>query len=197
MDYNSIYKNKNLFGTEPHWLVRKILKYKKSGTVLDIGAGQGRNSLFLAKNGFEVTAIDTAAEGIKKIQESVARDGLSVETEIADINGFKFEKQYDVIVVLFALQHLIKDDVPVLLEKINGHTALYGLNVVAAFTTEGDFYKLQRNRKYFYPAPGQLKETYKDWNVLEWEEKQSTAFQKDKEGRQLKNLTSFLISQKR
>ena len=47
-------QHENPFGTEPVKVVGAILKYQQSGTALELGAGDGRDALFLAANGFEV-----------------------------------------------------------------------------------------------------------------------------------------------
>jgi len=52
---------------KPNTTLEKFLPLIPKGRALDIGAGQGRNSIFLAKNGFEVEAIDLIPEGLKKM----------------------------------------------------------------------------------------------------------------------------------
>jgi tellurite methyltransferase len=45
--------------------VKKLVnEYLRSGTAVDLGCGAGRDSIFLAKNGFDVTALDVSAAGI-------------------------------------------------------------------------------------------------------------------------------------
>lgn len=59
--YEKVYsEHECVFGIEPTPVVKKVLEHITYGKVLDLGAGEGRNSLFLAENGFEVTAIDNA-----------------------------------------------------------------------------------------------------------------------------------------
>jgi 2-polyprenyl-3-methyl-5-hydroxy-6-metoxy-1,4-benzoquinol methylase len=76
-DYHALYKGGDPFGINPAEIVERILKYKSSGSVLDIGAGQGRNSLFLAKSGFSVEAIDSSEEGLKKTRSKAWKIILS------------------------------------------------------------------------------------------------------------------------
>jgi tellurite methyltransferase len=51
----------------------EILKYKRLGTVLDLGAGKGRNALFLAKKGFDVVGVDKSPEAIKDFLENAKK----------------------------------------------------------------------------------------------------------------------------
>ena len=51
---------------------------RSSGRALDLACGAGRNSLFLARHGFEVTGIDVSSEGLKRAAASAEREGLDV-----------------------------------------------------------------------------------------------------------------------
>ena len=48
------------------------------GRALDLACGAGRNSLFLARHGFEVTGIDVSSEGLKRAAASAEHEGLDV-----------------------------------------------------------------------------------------------------------------------
>ncbi len=62
------YKKKTFYwGLKPDPLLVKYLPQIPKGKALDIGAGEGRNSFFLAKEGFEVEAIDIVKEGLKNV----------------------------------------------------------------------------------------------------------------------------------
>jgi hypothetical protein len=51
--YNNLFKNnETLFGLKPLNIVEDILQFKQQGSVIDLGAGEGRNALFLAQKGF-------------------------------------------------------------------------------------------------------------------------------------------------
>jgi len=68
--YNKLYKNENnVFGGKPIPLISKLLEYKSTGSVYEIGAGEGRNGLYLASKGFDVEMNDISDIGVKKINE--------------------------------------------------------------------------------------------------------------------------------
>ncbi len=69
MSYDKTYTNiKNMFGEEPEkTLIKFINKIDKFKPVLDIGAGQGSNSVYLASNGFSVDAVDPSGVAILKL----------------------------------------------------------------------------------------------------------------------------------
>lgn len=59
-----------------------------SGRVLDVAAGAGRNSIFLARQGLEVEAIDISDEGLARAREAARAEGFEVETVCADLTSF-------------------------------------------------------------------------------------------------------------
>jgi len=94
MKYNKIYKNNNnVWGSEPNKLLQRIYNRVNAGSkFLDLGCGQGRDSLFMLKRGFKVTAVDNSQEGIKKIKEAVQTNNLSISNInllCEDIKTFK------------------------------------------------------------------------------------------------------------
>ena len=60
-EYNSLYAgDSEVFTREPNALLVEAVRNRKPGRALDVGMGQGRNALFLSRNGWEVTGIDSA-----------------------------------------------------------------------------------------------------------------------------------------
>lgn len=59
------------------------------GSALDIGAGEGRNALFLASLGLDVLAVDQSAVGMDKAQRRAVERGLSLRTQAADLRNFR------------------------------------------------------------------------------------------------------------
>ena len=75
------------------------------GRVLDIAAGKGRNSIFLARHGFQVEALDISELGLKKAEEWAWDERVEIKTINADLEGFQIEKDaYDAIINFYYLQ---------------------------------------------------------------------------------------------
>lgn len=55
--------------------VRNLIHFRKTGSVLDLGVGNGRNALYLARNGYRVEALDANELTINKIR-TYANDTL-------------------------------------------------------------------------------------------------------------------------
>ena len=67
------------------WLVDNAGLLKRGGRVLDVACGSGRQALWLAAAGFEVTAIDRDAEKIGRLKDTADRLGLSITVGVADL----------------------------------------------------------------------------------------------------------------
>jgi 2-polyprenyl-3-methyl-5-hydroxy-6-metoxy-1,4-benzoquinol methylase len=86
------------------------VKGVKPGKALDIGMGQGRNSLFLAALGWEVTGFDIAAVGVKQAQAEAAKRGLKINASVGDVDKFDYGKaRYDLIVGLYMHEYLTRN----------------------------------------------------------------------------------------
>jgi 2-polyprenyl-3-methyl-5-hydroxy-6-metoxy-1,4-benzoquinol methylase len=61
-----------------------------SGTkILCLAEGEGRNGVFLASQGFDVTCVDFSESGIKKINELAKANNVKIETICKDLNDFE------------------------------------------------------------------------------------------------------------
>lgn len=70
--------------------------------VLCIADGEGRNSVWLARQGCRVTAIDVAEEGLAKARKLAERSGVRIETRLADVASFDFgTDRWDAVVSIF------------------------------------------------------------------------------------------------
>lgn len=78
-----------VYGAEPNeFLAAMAHRFPASGRALDIGAGEGRNALFLASRGLTVLAVDQSAVGMQKAQRLAKERGLTLTTQAADLRDF-------------------------------------------------------------------------------------------------------------
>ena len=90
------------YGTEPNDFLKEQT-FKKNGKILCLAEGEGRNSVFLAKQGYEVTGVDFSQAGIEKINRLAQENGVEVTTICADLADFDCgENNWDGIVLIFA-----------------------------------------------------------------------------------------------
>lgn len=77
--------------------------------VLDVGSGQGRDALFIARRGHTVVGVDLSPSGVQDMIDTAATEGLSVEGIVADIASFSPEGVFDIIVIDRTLHMLDKE----------------------------------------------------------------------------------------
>jgi SAM-dependent methyltransferase len=86
------------FNTEPNAFLVSVAEKRKPGRALDVGMGEGRNALYLAKLGWDVTGFDPAEKAVALAQERAKKLGLKIRTEIVVDTAFDFGKeQWDLI----------------------------------------------------------------------------------------------------
>ena len=79
-------------------------------SLLEMGCGNGRNVVWLAKEGFRVTGVDLSPEGVRITRARLRLEGVKARARIMDITCLAFpEESYDVVISDSAQ---ITDDVP-------------------------------------------------------------------------------------
>ncbi len=76
------------YGKEPNDFLASVSFDSPAGQVLCLAEGQGRNAVYLAGLGFEVTAVDLSEVGLKRTQELAQERNVSVNTICADLGTF-------------------------------------------------------------------------------------------------------------
>lgn len=87
------------FNTEPNAFLASVVEGRAPGRALDVGMGEGRNALFLARLGWEVTGFDPADQAVALARKRAAALNLTLHTEVALDSAFDFGRErWDLIV---------------------------------------------------------------------------------------------------
>jgi SAM-dependent methyltransferase len=152
MQYDETYSTtENYFGSEPETLLRKHHHLlDNSGRVLDLGAGQGRHALFLARRGFEVDAIDPSKVAIETVSAAAASENLDIHTYQSSFETFEPETDFYSGILIFGLIQILSwESIELLLEKVLSWTRTGSLVFVRAFTTKDpSFSRTRRSREW-------------------------------------------------
>jgi 2-polyprenyl-3-methyl-5-hydroxy-6-metoxy-1,4-benzoquinol methylase len=126
-----------LWGLRPDWRLIEYLPMIPEGSVLDLGMGNGRNTLFLAKLGFEVDCVDVSKTYVKRCQARAEADQLTVNSYLMDIRAFKIlKRRYALIIVSKVLQFFQKPEIENLAANIMKGLARRGLIYARVFSLE-------------------------------------------------------------
>ena len=92
-----------VFGREPNaFLVREVNRLPRMARILCVADGEGRNGVWLAKQGFDVHAIDISEVGLAKAQLLAAEAKVSIQFELADVLAWPWPTAaYDAVVATF------------------------------------------------------------------------------------------------
>jgi tellurite methyltransferase len=133
------------------------------GKALDIACGEGRNSIFLARNGFAVTGMDISEEGLAKAKQWAKAEGLDVTFRCIDLEAFAFSESYDLII---NFNFLLRGLVPLMVGALNPGGVIVFDTILDTPALEGC-----HNRGYLL-QPGELLEIFSPFtgDILTYEE---------------------------
>lgn len=119
------------YGTEPNDFLRKSVdSIPSGGTVLCIAEGEGRNAVYLATEGFRVTAVDGSSVGLDKLKRLAKERGVIVETRVVDLSDFEIKpNSWDAIVAIWC-------HIPAKLRKSIHRASVMGLKPRGVFIHE-------------------------------------------------------------
>lgn len=134
----------NYFGNFPEdILVKYVNKIPAGSHVLDIGAGQGRHSVYLAEQGCLVDAVDsseTAIEILKKFRHGKIN---YIQTDISKFDSSP--NRYSAILLFGIIQILTREQISSLIDNVKLWIRKGGLIFVTAFGKDDEKYKNCKN----------------------------------------------------
>ncbi len=90
------------YGKEPNDFLAASLARIPKGKVLCLCDGEGRNGVYLAQQGCQVTSVDASAVGLAKANKLAQERGVTIATQVVDLTHFVIEPNYwDAIVSIF------------------------------------------------------------------------------------------------
>jgi len=158
-EYDKRYRAEGYYwGLAPNQLCYDIMRMRpptKPYRVLDIGCGEGKDAVFLARNGYDVTAFDVSERGLAKARELADHCGVNIAFFKADVRDFRPEEEFDIIFSSGVFHYIPKEQREDLIDSLKAHTKTNGLNVINVFV-----------KKPFLPLPPDIEEsemTAGDW----------------------------------
>lgn len=160
--------DKYIYGKDPNAFLKAFQSKLKltTGKVLAIAEGEGRNAVFLAQQGMNVTTWDYAESGVEKTKKLANEKGVEVKTELVDLNTAPWkENRWDEIVCIFG--HFPKD-----LREKTLHSVKKALIPGGYFLTEVySIYQIPyqsggpRDQSLLY-SPEEFFHAFSDWRIV-------------------------------
>jgi len=174
------YFNKKYGMSATHSAVRAAEDIVPVGKVFDIGCGQGRNALYLGLKGFDVTAVDNNPNAVQNVEELARIEELNVRAFEYDLNAANIQENFDYMVATVVFMFLMPRYVPDVIANMKEHTNSGGYNlIVSAMDTEDFPCPMPFPFKF---SEGELREYYKDWELVEYKEELGSMHAKDEFG---------------
>ena len=103
MDWDERYSEPGFaYGTAPNDFLVSVVDRIPHGKILSLAEGEGRNAVYLASLGYEVTGVDGSEVGLRKAEELATERGVAITTIHADLAHFRIEpEQWDGIIACF------------------------------------------------------------------------------------------------
>lgn len=165
------------------------------GKTLDLGCGNGRNSLYLAANGFDVTAWDKNPASISNLESIRQVEGLeNLQAAIKDLNSLSFDGEYDFILSTVVMMFLEAKTIPGLIDNMQRCTKVGGYNlIVAAMDTED--YPCTVGFPFAF-KPQELRNYYAGWEFLKYNEDVGELHRTDANGNRIKLRFATMLARK-
>lgn len=177
-----------------HSEVLEAMESLSPGKALDLGCGQGRNALFLAQHGFEVTAVDQNELALEILQSIVEQEDLEMTVGLYDINSANLKQSYDLIVSTVVLMFLQADRIPAIIRNMQDQTNPGGYNlIVCAMDTED--YPCQVPFSFTFKE-GELADYYKDWELIKYNENPGHLHRRDEDGNRIALRFATMLAKK-
>lgn len=164
-DWDERYASGKYSSDRPHRLLVSLAAGLSPGTALDLACGTGRNAIFLAANGWRVTAVDNSSVGLEIAAERAAEKSVEVDFRRADLETGEFAiaaGRFDLVCDFYYLQ---RD----LFGALKNALKPGGL-----FAAAIHFYAPGEKPGRFLLREGELKEIFGDFEILHYHETRAT-----------------------
>jgi tellurite methyltransferase len=171
--YDERYSRPGLYwGSKPTGLARDLARIVRKlprppRTLVDLGSGEGRDSIYFARRGFRVLGVDLSSVGVRKAERRASRLGIKVQFEVGDMRSYRLNHRVDVVFSSGALNNLPRRIRTSRFEHFKSHTAPGGINAMNADVSK-PYIPPQTTNPFASPfRSGELLGYYWDWEILD------------------------------
>lgn len=161
------------WGKEPNALAHKVSEHLSpiqcaDMRLLELGCGEGRDSVFLAQYGFDVLAVDFAPAGLAKAQKLAKEMNVMVRTLEGNLNDLLLSGEFDVVYSCGALEYIEPQNRARQFTHFQEHTVPGGIHFLFVFIEHPEIELAPDwgSNEYLYGRE-ELPSYYAEWTTLE------------------------------
>jgi len=170
--WEELYQKDNLyaFSPQPNPTVVKFEPYLSAGSkILEVGAGEGQNALYLARHGqYRVSAFDLSTNAIAKLKRKAQQQNVCVNCFPADLTTYEFVASYDMVLCFGTLHFVSKENWKQFIIRAKDHTNTGGIHIMQIFTDKVPASDDIAPYAIGLAKEGEIQELYSDWEILEF-----------------------------
>lgn len=160
------------YGTQPNNYLRDQLQKLETGSILFPAEGEGRNAVFAAQLGWDVSAFDISTEGKNKALLLAENNNVKIDYQVGELQNLNFKKeQFDVIALIYA--HFPADIKSSLHKMLDQYLRKDGFIIFEAFSKKHLEFVL-KNEKVGGPKDieslfsiDEIKSDFPDYDIIE------------------------------
>lgn len=196
--YEDAYKTQEYYwGTVPNqacYQVLQLMPPTKHLKLLDVGCGEGKDAVFFARNGYDVSAFDVSDAGIEKTRKLAEQAGVHIHVFKADILDYRLDTYYDIIFSSGVLHYIKPEYRKDIFENYKQFTNENGLHVLNVFVHKPFIAPPPEKEPHAYKwYSGELLSHYHNWLIKDSSE---IVFDCHSSGIPHKHAMTKLIAQK-
>jgi len=171
--YDERYARPGLYwGSKPTQLAREVVRLGRSlprspRTLVDLGSGEGRDSIYFARRGYRVVGVDISSVGIRKAKRRASRLGVDVRFQVGDLRTYRLSRRVDVVFCSGALNNLPRRIRAARFERFKANTVPGGINAMNADVPKPYIPPQTTNPSASPFRSGELLGYYWDWQIVD------------------------------
>lgn len=165
------------YGEQPNNYLREQLEKLTPGSILFPAEGEGRNAIYAAKQGWEVSAFDISSEGKNKAMQLAEMNNVNIQYQVGLLETLNYHaNQFDALALIYA--HFPAAIKSAYHQTLDRYIKKDGIIIFEAFSKNHLSY-IAKNEKVGGPkeldmlfSMEELKEDFENYEILELEEKE-------------------------